>query len=51
MSDVEEITRCARTPNCKKDGFIHEGEPTKEVNGKFYHEECAPTQKDNESCT
>lgn len=50
MSDVKETKACARMP-CLKGGIIEEDDKTKEVNGKLYHEGCAPTQKENESCT
>jgi hypothetical protein len=50
MSDVEEIKACSRMP-CPKGGIIREGDKTKEINGKLYHEECAPNQKENESYT
>ncbi|MGB9488426.1 MAG: hypothetical protein WCD04_20215 [Terriglobia bacterium] len=50
MVDVEEIKACSRM-NCPKGGIIREGEPTKEIDGKLYHEECVPTQKETESYT
>lgn len=51
MGDVENAPKICSREKCPKGGIIKEGEPTKTVYDKLYHEECAPTQKENESYT
>ena len=51
MADVENAPRICSREKCPKGGIIRDGEPTKWDNGKLYHEECAPTQRENESYT
>lgn len=51
MSDVEEIGLPCANDHCVKGGIIKEDEPTVTVQGRVYHEECAPTQKQNQSYT
>jgi hypothetical protein len=45
MDDQQNKVMCARAPECLKDGFIHDGEPTAIFNGKLYHKECAERQQ------
>jgi len=51
MADVEDAPKICSREKCPKGGIIREGEPVKWVLDKPYHEECAPTQKENESYT
>jgi hypothetical protein len=51
MADVEDAPKICSRKDCPHGGIIIKGEPMTWVNGKPYHEECAPTQKENESYT